>query len=94
MTMSARQKMHERHCRLLRCRYTEYRLDYPNVSEECILLDAQIEAVETEHTQAAAQRLLDMSKDVMLVHGSAVVQGLLLAYKTIAPDPYYKEPQS
>lgn len=62
--------------------------------DACQAFDEMLQAAEKEHTQAAAQKLLHMHAETLLLHGQHVAQGLLLAYKTVAPDPYYKEPQS
>lgn len=56
--------------------------------------DDLIGQVERDAVQAAAQKLLHLHAEALLSHGPGVAQGLLLAYKHIAPDPYYKEPQS
>lgn len=91
MTTTAHGHMHKRHCPALSaCTYVKDGSD----RSDCRAFDEQLRRAEKEHTQAAAQKLLHMSQEVMLVHGAAVTQGLLLAYKTVAPDPYYKESQS
>jgi len=84
------QTMHLRHCPALgACVYAKG----ASARTDCQEFDEALRQAEEEHTQAAAQKLLHMSKDVMLVHGSGVMQGLLLAYKHVAPDPYHKETQ-
>lgn len=91
MTTTAHQMMHMSYCPAdENCES----VGGPGGGNACRVFDERLRQAEAEHTQAAAQKLLDMSKDVMLVHGSAVTQGLLLAYKTVAPAPYYKEPES
>lgn len=53
--------------------------------------DDLIGQVEKAAVQSAAQKLLHLHAETLLTHGPGVAQGLLLAYKHIAPDPYYKE---
>lgn len=84
----ARSLMHIKHCRDTRC---VIEVDEPG--DRCKSMDFLIDRIEVEHTQAAARKLLDMHYETVLTHGAAVGQGLALAYKTVAPDPYYKEPQ-
>lgn len=67
-------------------------IDDPQASRTAAPLLDVVMRLMAAHTQAAAQKLLDMHAEALILHGPGVAQGLLLAYKTVAPDPY-KEPK-
>jgi hypothetical protein len=56
MIPTTRQRTHEKRCRWLRCQYNDHRLDGP-ISEECYLLDGDIDRIEDDRLHAEAEKL-------------------------------------
>lgn len=76
----ARDRVHVKYCPdLALC-------DIDGGSEKCKNLDYLLDQVENDRVHAEVHRILEISMETMLIHGSQVTQGLGLAIKTV--DPY------
>lgn len=76
---SARDRIHIKYCNDGGC-------ELGAGDDLCKNLDYLLDAAEDDRVHAEVHRILDISMDTTLMHGSQVTQGLGLAIKTI--DPY------
>lgn len=83
--VSARDRVHSKFCQDDLCI-----LEYAEPGNRCRDLDFYLDRMEEQALHKAAVRVLAPSYDLAIQHGTAVVQGLVLAVKEI--DPYERRP--
>lgn len=86
----ARDIMHERHCRWLRCAHNEYRLDGA-ISEECAVLDARLDQVEDDRVHREAEKLRKRGEELKAAarnQGVGMAMAAALLVESIEMDPY------
>jgi hypothetical protein len=81
--ISARDQLHIKRCQ------GKCVLEYDQPDTDCQDLDFYLDRIEEQTLHLATKRVLDQHYDMVLQHGAAVGQGMLVAVKEI--DPYERK---